>query len=301
MSTSHSEPFVPSPSPVPAAAPPVAPPVAGGMPSFFNASLRVFDLSLGRMLWSRGTVFMGLLVGLPVLIALILRVITGAGLGSVMVDKTPIGGNVLFGVMIWLLYLRFIVPVLAVFYGTSLVADEVEDKTITYLFTRPIPRGAVMAGKYLAYLACTIMVVLPSVMLVYFLIVPFGGGSIAGSFPALLKDLVLLAVGLIAYGALFAWVGARFKRPLLTGLVFVFGWEQIALVLGSLNKFTVIYYVQSMVPHAMPSDSLLGVLQSLVTERPSLLTCVVALTAITAGFLWWAIRVVEQREYVLEQ
>ena len=39
--------------------------------------------------------------------------------------------------MIWLLYLRFIVPVLAVYYGTSLIADEVEDKTITYLFTRP--------------------------------------------------------------------------------------------------------------------------------------------------------------------
>ena len=58
--------------------------------------------------------------------------------------------------MIWLLYLRFIVPVLGVFYGTALIADEVEDKTITYLFTRPIPRGAVLLGKYLAYLACTV-------------------------------------------------------------------------------------------------------------------------------------------------
>ena len=54
--------------------------------------------------------------------------------------------------MIWLLYIRFIVPVLGVFYGTSLIADEVDDKTITYLFTRPIPRGAVLLGKYLAYL-----------------------------------------------------------------------------------------------------------------------------------------------------
>ena len=51
--------------------------------------------------------------------------------------------------MIWVFYLRFTVPVLGVFYGTSLIADEVEDKTITYLFTRPIPRGAVLVGKYL--------------------------------------------------------------------------------------------------------------------------------------------------------
>ena len=44
--------------------------------------------------------------------------------------------------MIWLLFVRFIVPVLGVFYGTALIADEVEDKTITYLFTRPIPAAA---------------------------------------------------------------------------------------------------------------------------------------------------------------
>ena len=50
-------------------------------------------------------------------------------------------GPAIFGMMIWVFYLRFTVPVLGVFYGTSLIADEVEDKTITYLFTRPIPRG----------------------------------------------------------------------------------------------------------------------------------------------------------------
>src|SRR5205814_6356650 len=107
----------------------------------------------------------------------------------------------------WLLYIRFIVPVLGVFYGTSLIADEVEDKTITYLFTRPIARGAVVIGKYLAYLACTTLLVLPSVVLVYFLIVPIAGGSIGPSFPALMEDLGMLLVGLTAYGAVFAWVG----------------------------------------------------------------------------------------------
>ncbi len=49
--------------------------------------------------------------------------------------------------MIWVFFVRFSVPVLGVFYGTSLIADEVEDKTITYLFTRPIPRGAVLRGQ----------------------------------------------------------------------------------------------------------------------------------------------------------
>ena len=99
------------------------------------------------------------------------------------VNGAQVGGPAIFGMMIWLLYIRFIVPVLGVFYGTSLIADEVDDKTITYLFTRPIPRGAVLLGKYLAYLVCTVLLVLPSVMLVYFLIVPIGGGSIGAAFP----------------------------------------------------------------------------------------------------------------------
>jgi ABC-2 type transport system permease protein len=295
-----SSPLAPPTSAGPAAAGPGA--VRRQMPSFLSSSLRIFDLSLSRMLWSRSTIFMALVVGLPVVIAVIVRGLELAGMAGGRVDGVPISGPALFGSMIWLMFLRFIVPVLAVFYGTSLIADEVEDKTITYLFTRPIPRGAVMAGKYLAYLVCTIMVVLPSVMIVYFLIVPYGGGSIAASFPDLVKDLALLALGLIAYGALFAWVGARFKRPLLTGLIFVFGWEQAAMVFpGYLKRFTIAYYLQALVPHTMPSDNLLGMLQAIVRETPSLLSCLVWLAVITAFFLWLAIRLVGKREYVLEQ
>src|SRR5204862_4741751 len=103
------------------------------------------------------------------------------------VNGSAMAGPAIFGLMIWVFYLRFTVPVLGVFYGTALIADEVEDKTITYLFTRPIPHGAVLFGKYLAYLACTVFVVLPSVVLVYLLIVPLRG-SLGGSFVDLLKD-----------------------------------------------------------------------------------------------------------------
>src|SRR5206468_11767024 len=99
------------------------------------------------------------------------------------INGAPIARATIFGMVIWLLYIRFILPILGVFYGTSLIADEVDDKTITYLFTRPIRRSAVLIGKYLAYLVCTILLVLPSVMLVYFLIVPVGGDSIAAAFP----------------------------------------------------------------------------------------------------------------------
>jgi ABC-type transport system involved in multi-copper enzyme maturation permease subunit len=272
------------------------------MPSLLTASLRVFDVSLGEMLWSRRTVFLALIVGGPVLIALIVRIVTAFNVPALRVNGVPLAGASIFGLMIWFLFLRFIVPVLGIFYGTSLMADEIEDKTITYLFTRPIPRSAVLIGKFLAYLASTVLIVLPSVMLVYFLVVPIGGGSIAATFPNLVRDLVLLALGLAVYGAVFAAVGAWIKRPVLFGLFFAFGWENVALLMpGYLKRFTVAFYTQSLVPHAMPQDSLLTILQSVFKESVSAAHAVLALLGILVVALALATRAVERREYVLEQ
>jgi ABC-type transport system involved in multi-copper enzyme maturation permease subunit len=210
-------------------------------------------------------------------------------------------GPIIFGLMIWIFYIRFIVPVLAVFYGTSLIADEVEDKTITYLFTRPIPRGAVLVGKYFAYLLCTTFVVLPSVAIVWLLIAPIGA-TLSMTFLDLVKDLGLLFAGLAVYGALFALFGAAFKRPLLFGLIFVFVWENFVLVLpGNLNRLSVAWYLQGLVPHAMPNDSAVSLIQSLLLTTPGLGESLLWLTVIEVGCLWLAARTVARREYVLEQ
>jgi len=157
-------------------------------PGFFASALRVFDFSVGEMLWSRRTIFMALVVGAPVVISVVMRLLDALGAPIFRVNGMTMAGPAIFGLMIWVFFLRFTVPVLGVFYGTSLIADEVEDKTITYLFTRPIPRRAVLLGKYFAYLACTVLLVLPSVMLVFFLIVPTGGGSIGAAFPSLAQS-----------------------------------------------------------------------------------------------------------------
>ena len=79
-----------------------------------------------------------------------------------------------------------------------------------------------------------------------------------------MTDLGLLALGLAAYGALFALVGTVLKRPLVVGLVFAFGWEQIALLMpGYVRRFTLMYYIQSLVPHAMPADGVASLLEFL--------------------------------------
>jgi hypothetical protein len=92
------------------------------------------------------------------------------------------------------------------------------------------------------------------------------------------------------------------KRPLVIGLVFAFGWEQAALLMpGYLRRFTLAYYIQALVPHAMPSDGVVTLLQAVLTETPTAATCVLALSAISLVALGIACRAVERREYVLDQ
>ena len=271
-------------------------------PPLWVSAARIFDLSLGQMLWSRRSVFLGLLLGGPILIAAVLRTVDTLYRAGFQINGARTSGSIVFGLMIWILYIRFIVPVLGVFYGTSLIADEVDDKTITYLFTRPISRSAVLLGKYLAYLVCTILLVLPSVMIVFFLVVPTGGGSIGQAFPSLVTDFGMLAVGLMAYGAVFALVSTRVKRPLIVGLVFAFGWEPAVLLFpGYLKRITVMYYLQALVSHEMPQDSAVAMLMQVFREVPALPTSLLCLALITGLSIWSAGRAVEHREYVLEQ
>jgi len=108
--------------------------------------------------------------------------------------------------------------------------------------------------------------------------------------------------GLASYGAVFALVGTRLKRPLVVGLVFAFGWEPAVLLFpGYLKRLTVAYYMQALVTHEMPQDSSVSMLLQIFHEVPSVALSLLILSAIVVVALWFAGRAVEQREYVLEQ
>ena len=144
---------------------------------------------------------------------------------------------------------------------------------------------------------------LPSIVLVFFIIVPLGGGSIGEAFPSLVADLGMLLAGLIAYGALFALVGTRLKRPLVVGLVFIFGWEPgVLLFPGYLKQATIAYYLQALVPQAMPADeSAVGGILQIFNELPSVWIGLGTLAAITVAALLLAAAAVQNREFVLDQ
>jgi hypothetical protein len=56
-----------------------------------------------------------------------------------------------------------------------------------------------------------------------------------------------------------------------------------------------------MVPHAMPSDGVISLIQGIFRETPSLAESLIWLAVILVAFLWAAAVSVERKEYVLEQ
>ena len=112
----------------------------------------------------------------------------------------------------------------------------------------------------------------------------------------------MLALGLAAYGAVFAFVGARLNRPLVVGLLFALGWEPAVLIApGYLKRVTVAYYLQALVRHQVPQDSPASALLQIFREIPTVSTSLIGLALIVGVALWLAAWTVERRDYVLEQ
>ena len=78
-------------------------------PGLLPSALRVFDFSLGQMLWSRRSIFLALLVGAPVVLAFAVRIVA-ATTGLPVINGAGLSGPTLFGILIWLLFVRFVVP-----------------------------------------------------------------------------------------------------------------------------------------------------------------------------------------------
>lgn len=150
--------------------------------------------------------------------------------------------------LLWNMLVQIITPLVALSYGSAVIAEEIEDRTITYLFTRPLERAAILVGRWLAALVPLLLALTLSVVTVQTILGSLGTeGGVAWKPDDLDRGLLLTALlGGTVYSALFAAAGALFKRPVLLGLGYTFVYE---LLLGNLpgsnQKATVQFYLRS--------------------------------------------------------
>ncbi len=254
----------------------------------------IANLTLDTLFWSRKTIFVALLSLIVLGLAVAGRVILALNL-----VPTALPASQVFGTLMATAVMRFLVVFVTLFYGTALIAEEVEGKTLTYLFMRPIPKPTILLGKYLALLWTSAILVLPTVMASYFIL--YIGRDMSAFFQELAvlgRDLGILFLAILAYGSLFALMGAWLKHSILVGLVYVFGWEGIVSVLpGFTRKLTIAHYLQSIFPH----EDTLAAISMLVGERTDPVESTVTLLLLTVFFVATACLVVREKEFVLEQ
>ncbi len=96
----------------------------------------------------------------------------------------------------------------AVFFATANVTAEVEQRTIVYLLTRPVPRWMLLVTRYVAAVTVVTLIGLVSALVVS--AVAYGGNPFGN--PLLGKDMLALTLGAFAYNGLFLFVSLSFRH-----------------------------------------------------------------------------------------
>ncbi|HGJ65011.1 TPA: ABC transporter permease [bacterium] len=201
----------------------------------------IFQLTFRQTIQSKRTILMLIVSYLPVFFTVYYRLAE---------PQELIPPNlVLYHIMIF--YLLFVSILVSLFYGTAVVGDEVDNKTIVYLFTRPIPKYSIIIGKYLTYIVGVILIVVPPI-LINFLIISTDS-DMSSDFRTTLdifgKQLGVIILSLVVYGSIFTFFGARLRHAMIIGLLFAFGWEKIMLVVpGIVRKASIVHYLLSIFP-----------------------------------------------------
>ncbi|MBS1712941.1 MAG: ABC transporter permease [Armatimonadetes bacterium] len=185
-----------------------------------------------------------------------------------------------------------VIALAAAVFGTMVLSHEVEQKTIVYLITRPVPRNLLLLGRMLAASLVSFGIGLASLVAAGLAVL--GPGFVTA--PGIFADVAVLAVGVLAYTGFFVFLSLVVARSLILSLLFAFGWETfVPNMPGDMYYMSILTYLRSAAPHAVvaggPSlgDVITGALAPKSVPEPMAWT---VLTVIVAGLWglcsWWA-------------
>jgi ABC-type transport system involved in multi-copper enzyme maturation permease subunit len=239
----------------------------------------LFGFTVRQMTRSLKVWLFGLLLFLPWVAALLLQALLAKGV------QVPLGGYTLYGMLILGYVLGFLVPLTTLFFGTALIADEVEGGTLPYLFGRPIRREWVFLSRYAALALVLVAGTSVCVAGTYVLcLVGDPGGLLFKEMGTLAGDLATLSLAVLAYGALFGFLGLALKKPLFWGFFIGFGWENlVAWLPGFLKRLTLLFHLHTLLPHASSAEGLVQGLLASSESRAAALGFLLLYTALLLG------------------
>jgi ABC-2 type transport system permease protein len=235
----------------------------------------LFVLTLRQLLRGRRLLVLSLLFLLPSVLAAVVR----------LAPRPPPADGLAFA-LVFNLIPHALVPLTALLYAAGVVQDEVEEQTLTYLLTRPLPRWALYVTKLVATLAVTIaltVVFSTLALVVIYWDTPELWGDVLPTRAA--KIAALLALAQVGYCALFGAIGLGTRRALVAGLAYIVAFEGVfANFDWVLRQLTVMYYFRVLSFRWL--DPVGKEVWSInLAEAPSATACVLTVLGASAAFV----------------
>jgi ABC-2 type transport system permease protein len=188
----------------------------------------------------------------------------------------------------WLVYK--VMALAAAILSASVLSQEVEQKTIVYLVTRPIPRTTLLLSRVTALVLAVVAIGFACAISVSF--ATHGGQALANGY--LWRDFKGLTVGAVAYSLLFVLVSLWISRAMIVNLLFAFGWEiMIPNMSGNVYWLSIHSYLKAIAERPITSGggpmAFLSGDQSLESISSSTAWVVMVVGIAAMGFLcvWW--------------
>jgi ABC-2 type transport system permease protein len=156
-------------------------------------------------------------------IVLVILALVPAGLGLVARANATRYPDTPFLDVVSNVFTGFLVQVMCLFYGASVVRDAIEDRSAVFILTTPTSRESYVLGAYAA-LVVNVLVILELAIVATFVVwgaglpVPFPGGEPFG--PECLSLMGAIAIGTLVYAALFMAMGMFTRHCALIGVVY---------------------------------------------------------------------------------
>jgi hypothetical protein len=254
-----------------------------------------FATHLRRIVRTKRTLACVVIALVPALIALFVLSVHRRGSSSV-----PPRIEV-FAYPAWFLLLQIVTPVLALLMGSAVISEEIDDRTITFPFSRPVPRASLLLGRWLATALLVATLLGASSWLLAFTAQRAGAGPPSSELTReIVAPVIAMAIaGGIVYSALFAVIGVFLRHPMIVGLGYCFVIEELApYIPGRSRSLSLQDYLRGYVYQSSTYWERIN--EDLFKSYDSRATSLIVLASILVLALAIGSFAIRRREYVLE-
>ena len=181
-----------------------------------SAIAPIVEVTFRGLLGRRRIFLLVLLAALPVLIGLLIRIAGGRPDADRVLDT---------------LVVRFVMPLVALIVGTTVIGSEIDDGTAVFLMVKPIARWRIVLAKTVVAAGLTAVLIVPAVIISSILLSRTDLATTLEAFT------VACFFGGTAYAIAFLALSAFTSRAFLIGLAYVLIWEGVLASILEGTKF----------------------------------------------------------------